>query len=309
MLFEASSVQAWPPSWGHAVSVSETDKEAASEAPELSLKSLVDSVVNSLDYEAEKTAFVADGKNAITKQSMWRHHDAHPLVLMLSLSDRYGSDYLTWHPEVLKTTMHRDGIQLSNPVWNKIMAGRVVLNSPSPWRQWEVFHWTCRALNGETPNFIYLEKPDLGQMAIGYDVMHTCDRARRTGTAVDKFVAACLRDDGQVLAPAPLDFATRELEDPKLRCKSCDAIHRDDNDIRCVTCGSTELKRIPFDFAALKAETESLWAVAQKQPLDAALAQLPDTVAGHSVYRLCVAWDTYKTAKANLVRQLRMIGG
>jgi len=251
---------------------------------------------------------IASVESAPNLRDIWRHPDAHPVVLMLMLIDKYGMEYAEWHPDVLRLTVERDGIALSNKVWNKIMAGRVVLASPSPWRQWEVFHWVCRALAGESPNFVYLEEPELGHLVVGYEIMQMVDK-RETSFEVDKFIAATFKSAGVPYIPQPLNFAQRELEDTQLECKTCEALHRDDNDTACVSCGGKDLRRVPFEFEGLKTEIREMFETLGKLPLAAAVESLPDTAVGSAVYRLLVEWDLAKTVKAQMIQQLRMIGG
>ncbi len=301
-LLDLNQVRAWPPQGGQAAPVS--DSEHVSTPPELSLSGLVTSIVSSIDG-VEKTA----SDTGLTSANIWRHQDAHPLILVLMLLDKYGNDCIEWHPDVLKMTLDKDKIQVSNTAWSKILATRVVLASPSPWRQWNAFHWISLALNGVSPNFVFFEKPEIGFMVVAADVMKICDPARQTSDDVDKFVAAVFRDDGLVFAPPPLDICTRELEDRKLLCTDCSAIHRDDNDVKCISCGSTSLKRMAYEFEDIKAECESLWRQRSGMPLGAALQDLPDSPAGNNAYRLLIQWDHARDVRANLARQLRMLGG
>lgn len=242
-------------------------------------------------------------------KSIWRHPSANPIVLMLLLLDKYGQEYLEWHPDVLKMTLDRDGIALSNSVWNKILAGRVILMSPSPWRQWEVFHWVCRALAGESPNFVYMEEPQIGHMAAGYAMMKIVDASRDTAWEVDKFVAAVFKNEGISFIPQPLDFAQAELEEKKIECTHCNALHRDDNDTRCITCGSDQLVKVPYEFEQEKTDTRDLWNARKNESLGKAIENLPDTGVGSAVYRLLVEWSYADTVKAQMIQQLRMIGG
>lgn len=310
VLLDENHVRIWPsPGAGSAVLSGGPDESPPPEEP-ISIEGLVSRAVESADVAEKTAALRADARTGIpTPKDIWRHPDAHPIVLILLLLDKYGQEYLDWHPDVLKLTLDRDGIALSNKVWNKIQAGRVVLASPSPWRQWEVFHWVCRALSGETPNFVYFEEPELGHLVTGFKIMKLVDPKRQTSLEVDKFVAAAFKHEGIPFIPAPLDFAQRELEEPKIECLHCGAVHRDDNDVKCVTCGQSKLRKIPFEFEELKAECKRLWDARNKLPLADAVENLPDTGAGNAVYRLLVEWDLARDVKSQMIQQLRMIGG
>lgn len=249
----------------------------------------------------------AGEKTAAAPASLWKDPSVHPVVLVLMLLDRYGPEYLDWDPEVLRVTLQRDSTQVSNHVFTKIMAGRVALMSPSPWRQWDVFHATARGLNGVQPNFVFLEVPEISHLMHGVDVLRLVDPQRQTAVEVDKFVAAALKNDGNVFAPSPLDFCRRELEDPQLECSKCHALHRDDNDTRCISCGSTALKKVPYEFEALRKKCEDLWSARVNMPLERAVDGLPTDAAGNLVYHLLVPWDYARRMRQLLLRQLRAL--
>lgn len=241
------------------------------------------------------------------RNSLWKDPAAHPVVLALLLLDRYTAECLEWDPEVLQVTLQRDGYQLSNAVWTKVQAMRVLLQAPTPWRQWDVFHYTCKGLSGVQPNVTYLEEPELGQLMLGADIMRLIDPTRAMGSAVEKFVAAALKHEGSVIAPAPLEFAERELLDPQLHCLDCSALHRDDHDVRCVSCGGSRLEPVPYEHEALRKECIALWAARHLLPIDQALEDLPETGAGNLVYHLLVHWDYARASRARLLQQLRTL--
>jgi hypothetical protein len=262
----------------------------------------------------EKVAAQRDGDQGElpepTRDNIWRHPNAHPATLMLLLLDKYGQDIFEWDPEVLLVTLKRDGISTSNSVRLKILAGRVVLNSPSPWRRWEAFHWTALGLAGEPPNFIYMEEPEIGHLVAAMDFMKLADPSREVGEEVDKYVAAVFKTEAIPYIPEPLHFAQRELEEPKIRCRSCGAIHRDDNDQRCVTCGSPQLQKIPYEYADYRDDTKKLWNNVKNLPLPSAVDRAPaDTPEGNAVYRLLVHWDYANQVRTHLNQQLRILGG
>ena len=262
----------------------------------------------------EKTAALRDDGSGdrlpdVTPQNIWRHPNAHPLTLDLLLLDRYGVDYLFWEPEPLRITLKRDDVLLSNQAWTKIQAVRVLHNSPSPWRRWEVFHWVALGLNGKTPNFAFMEEPELGVLAAAVDIMRIVDRPREMGEEVDKYVAAVAKADGIVCLPPPLDFAERELTQPKIHCPRCGTIDRDDNDVRCVACGSSKIERLPNPHAELCAQVTKMVQERDRLPLEQAIDGLPDDTAGNLAYRLLTHWDYRNELRSRLITQFRMLRG
>jgi hypothetical protein len=230
------------------------------------------------------------------------------MVLALMLIDRYGEDVTGWMPVTVQQTLEKDGIQLSNSAYAKILSVFVLLASPAPWRRWEVFHWVARGLSGQQPNIVYLESPEIGHLFVMADLMRLTDPKRSTGTEVDKYVAAVLKEDGIHYAPDPLHFAQRELDDPKIQCERCNTINRDDNDVRCVSCGHRKLEKLPGEFEEAKKTSESLWKARKAMPIVRAVDGLPDNGPGNAVYRLLVHWDYARRVRSQMVQQLRMVG-
>jgi len=243
-----------------------------------------------------------------TVANIWRHHNAHPLVLLLMALDSYGGELFEWDPDVLKVTLQRDGKALSNSAWTKLLAARTLLTSPSPWRQWNAFHWVTLGLSGEAPNFIYLERPELGVIVAGFDLMRIVDPHRLTSHDVDKFVAAAFIDAGSPFAPAPLGFADFELSSAHLECMKCRAEFRDDNDVRCPTCGGTDLHRVESPWASCRAECVELWGRLHQLSLADSVSQLPSSPAGSVLHGLLVDWDYARDQRVRLVQQLKVLG-
>ncbi len=249
----------------------------------------------------------ADPLPSITTKNIWRHPNAHPLVLLTLLLNKYGPDYLEWEPEALRGTLKKDGVQMSESVWTKILAARVLMTSPSPWRQWEQFHWISYGLAGRAPNFVYLERPELGFIMSATDTMKMADRTRPMAEELTKYTAAVLRDNGIMLAPPPLQFAQEELNDRRLRCKKCGTREKDDRDIKCVACGSKDLERTDGPFEHLREPTEKLFKERRRLPLEQAVDGLPTTAAGNAAYKLLVHNEYRDQVRAQLVAQLRML--
>lgn len=243
----------------------------------------------------------------VTSKNIWRHPNAHPLTVLLLLINRYGQECLEWEPETLRTTLRKDGIQLSDSVWTKIMAVRVVVTSPSPWRQWEQFHWVSYGLAGRAPNFVYLERPEIGFLMSAVDMMRIVDRERPFAEDLDKFTAVVLRDRGIMYAAPPLQFAQEELNDRRIHCQKCGTHEKDDHDIKCVACGSKELTRLSGPFEHLREQTKVLFDARRKFPLEQALDGLAHDAAAQAAYKLLVHNEYRNEVRAQLVTQLRAL--
>ena len=244
----------------------------------------------------------------VTADNCWRHPSAHPVTLVLKVLECCDDESLLWDPPVLRMTLQREGFALSNSAWTKILAARALIQSPSPWRQWEVFHWVGQGLDGLSPNFHFLEEPTIGHHMLALDVMNLLDPDSETSEEVDKYIAATFRDEGIAWAPPPLEFIQHEIEDPQLRCENCDAIHPDDNDVTCVTCHKVgTLKPIPYEFAELRDETKKLYEERIGLDPDDMLIDLPDSAAGTAAGILLENGRFAMRRRAALVQQYRRL--
>lgn len=227
----------------------------------------------------------------VDKSALWRSPDAHPLALVMMVIDLEGDEALSWAGETLRLTLERRGIQLSNSAWIKLQAVRPLFTSLTPWYRWEVFNWVATGLTGSAPNFEYFEPSSIGAAMNAINIMRVADPKQELGEEVQKFVAALLKDAGSTFAPAPLQFAQHELENPQLRCRNCEAIHRDDRDTKCVTCSKEQLESVPYEFASVRDETSALYKEFLKRP-PSELSQLPHSPAGEAAHTLLVqaAW-------------------
>lgn len=301
-MLDLSEMRGWPERDGATGSTHEEGPAREAEYAELSVAHLAERCAHAVtEWGTEKIAAVS------APLVLWKEPAAHPLVLALLLLDRYGAESFEWDPEVLRATTLRDGLQISGSNWTKVLAVHTLLSSPSPWRQWEVFHWVARGLAGLPPNFSFLEEPELGHLMVCADVMAVCDPARRTTEEVDKYVAAALRHEGHVWAPESLSFAQRALEDPKLECAKCGAIFPDDNDAKCITCGASMLKQVPFAFAVLRDECAGLFTPRRTFALEHFVDGLPESPAGNLVYELGVQWSHALHVRKQLLAQLRAL--
>lgn len=249
----------------------------------------------------------ADPLPDVTMKNIWRHPNAHPLILLMLLLDRLGQDCMEWEPEALRLTLRKNDILLSDSVWQKIMAARVILESPSPWRQWDSFHWVSMGLSGKMPSFVYLERPELGYQMAAVDQMKMIDKSRPFAEDIDKFVATTLRASGIMYAPPPVEFAQEEVDDRHIKCPHCGLHEKDDHDIKCIACGSKDLERIPGEHEGLRDQTKALFDVRKKFPLEKAVDGLGDSAAEKGAYKLLTHNEYRNQIRAQLLQQLRML--
>jgi len=139
--------------------------------------------------------------------------------LYMAARTLYGIDILDWEPETFWLTMTQDGIDLPEEERNKLMAAVTLQKVPSFYWDSIVFQQTVQALNGELFDPEALQETPGAYMAWAvYEagVIRGLDPEGETVPEFDEdvqqFVAVCLKREGYVCTPTPLEFAQDNLD-------------------------------------------------------------------------------------------------
>lgn len=159
--------------------------------------------------------FEKEAESGATRQNIWRHPDAHPVVLDYLLLQKYGVEWMNWEAETLETRVPQDfdTQTLSDLNLSKIQACKTLHFVDTFWERWEVFTWCAMPFNGIFPDFAMMQVPTVAQAAIAVDI------ARRLRTDVDyslevkTYLAVVHQHDGVLVPIEPLDFVTVDTKD------------------------------------------------------------------------------------------------
>jgi hypothetical protein len=176
-------------------------------------------------------------------------HDAHPVTFSILLTNKFGSDWVGWEPETLRSEILREfkAPSISEHNWSKIQATRTLLRTTGFWVEWHIFEKMLQALNNNVPRWDLCQKCSLAQLMAGVDIANTI-RQRNFDEEVAKYVAACAIDEGITYLPPPLDFAQLHLSEPRYRCLDCGSDNYDDlKDGRCDYCVARYRDGHPFN--------------------------------------------------------------
>lgn len=145
-------------------------------------------------------------------RNIFRHPEAHPVVLGLLLLRRYGIDYLTWSYETLERHIPMDfGIdQISILNGAKIQAIRTLQLTDAPWLRWEVFNWTLHPCCNQLPDFQIIQVPTTAMIAVAIDTMARVRQDVQFSDEVRAFMQQAMHFDGVHVAVPPYDFLLDE---------------------------------------------------------------------------------------------------
>jgi hypothetical protein len=166
------------------------------------------------------------------------YHDAHPIALTLVLMEKFGTDWIDWEPEVLKSEilLSFKANSVSEHNWQKIQAVRVLLKTVGFWREWGIFEKIIHALNNNVPRFDIAQRCTISQLMAGVDIVKSL-RVELFDDEIQRYIVACAMDAGVTYLPPPLDFAQEILTRPMYKCNVCGSIDLDNmKDGRCDFC-------------------------------------------------------------------------
>jgi len=176
--------------------------------------------------------------------ALLKDEQAHPITLLKYLLGKYGPEALEWHPNVLRTTLERDsGSSVAKINLAKMMAAGAVANRDRFWKDWEVFHFICQALNNNRPVSGQLQQHTVGQMMVAVDIANQIRKelghlseVPQFSEEVAKYIAVHALDQSIWYLPEPLDFANKYSSGSEQRCRDCGNEEERQEDGLCSFC-------------------------------------------------------------------------
>ncbi|NMC34662.1 MAG: hypothetical protein GYA36_19745 [Veillonellaceae bacterium] len=232
--------------------------------------------------------------------------DAHPIALVLLLTERYGKAWMGWEPEALWTTLAKDLAAPSSHTRAKLQAGRTVVTGNGFFERWEIFAPCCQAFNNNLPDFETCRPASLPQL---YHAVWTAGQLRGKvpySDEVERWIAACALNDGIVYLPEPLSFAQPHTLMTEYRCKRCGNVDPDERTPQCDWCGApaSELERKPkyLDPSVIA----TMWELVRDKPAES--VSLDETIVGVHLARLLVARDYLDMRQKQAEQQVKELG-
>ena len=164
--------------------------------------------------------------STVNAKNIFRHPDAHPLVLDLLLIDKYKEEWLGWEYETLEHVVPRDfGIdRISDLNLSKIQAMKTLHLVDTFWQRWEVFVWCTMPLNATFPDFHVMQVPDVLQCLVAADIARRVREDMEWSEEIKHYLEAVHLHDGILLPQPPLDFV--EVDTKGLPVNMGDVIDR-----------------------------------------------------------------------------------
>lgn len=165
-------------------------------------------IVEDVGPKDEHARPVAPPPARVTLANIFRHPDAHPVILDVLMLRKYGPDWLGWEPETIEHAIIQDFStgNISDLNLGKINACKTLHLVDSFWQRWEVFNWCTMAFNGIFPDFSVMQVPTVGQMLVSVDV---ANRIREDSAWTDEvlgFMRSVYKHDGMFVPVPPADM-------------------------------------------------------------------------------------------------------
>jgi len=155
-----------------------------------------------------------EAPSAVTHKNVFRHPDAHPIVLDLLLIKKYGEAWLGWESETIEHCVPIDfGVdRVSDINMSKLNAVKTLHLVDTFWDRWEVFVWCTMALNATFPDFVHMQAPTVIQAATAVDAANRIRSDVSWGSEVTSFLSVVHRHDGILVPTQPLDFVVVDAD-------------------------------------------------------------------------------------------------
>lgn len=153
------------------------------------------------------TTFIPDPPS-LTPASLWRHPDAHPIVLDFLLLQKYGPDWMGWESETLEVRIPQDfnTPTLSDLNLSKVQALKTMHLVDSYWQRWEVFTWCTMPFNRVFPDFSVMQVPTLAQCLVSVDIANRIRNDVEFSLELKTYLTTVYQHDGILLPLPPIDF-------------------------------------------------------------------------------------------------------
>lgn len=166
----------------------------------------------------------------------WSEDNIDPVLLAKLLTKKFDKEWVIWEPETLRTSIEKElKTTISDTVWQKILALRVVLRVDSFWDDWGAFEKVCCAFNDVSPDFSTIQYLSVGQICYTLNCLSTI-RTHEFSLEVTAYIVAKLKDEGMVLAPKELNFCqellntqTKDMDEIREQIKAEDLKVKDSN--------------------------------------------------------------------------------
>lgn len=145
--------------------------------------------------------------STVTSRNLFRHPDAHPIVLDIALLKHYGPEWMWWEPETLEINIPRDlKMDVSEVNLGKINAVKTLHLVDTFWERWEVFLWCSMAMNGVPPDFVTMQVPNVAQCLVAVDIANRIRTDVDWSLEIKRYIEQVFRFDGIFCSLPPISF-------------------------------------------------------------------------------------------------------
>lgn len=207
-------------------------------------------VEETIAHDPEHDTVHVEDPGGVTAANIWRHPDAHPVVLDLLLIRRFGPEWLLLEPETLQVRIPEEfkTQSLSDLNLSKLQACKTLHVSQSFWERWEVFVWSTMTLNGEFPDFEMMQVPTVPQTLVAADIAMRIRDDVPWSPEVTVYLETLWRHEGVLLPLPPLDFLKIKTDDLDVNMESIRSrwptVRGEDNLILKGTVEDEQLRRL-----------------------------------------------------------------
>jgi len=150
----------------------------------------------------------------LTRNTIFEHPAAHPLVLSLLMLEHFESEWLSWEPEVVEDNITSLFGTVTPLNLGKVMAVQTAFTKTAPWDEWHYFVFVCQAFNELPVDPNEFRPPTAAELAVAVQTLRTLDDTQIYSDEMLAFFKAVLEFEQFFVAPDPLDKLGLQLNLP-----------------------------------------------------------------------------------------------
>lgn len=152
---------------------------------------------------------------AVTRDTLWRSPDAHPIVLDLVMLRKYDLAWLGYEIETIARLIREDfgTVSVADVNLEKLQACKTLHLVDDFWSRWEVFLPCAMAFNSQLADFHSMQAPTVAECLVAVDIANRLRDDCSWSDEIKGYLGVVHKFDSELCPQEPLTFVQVPTED------------------------------------------------------------------------------------------------
>ena len=191
-------------------------KRVGGKIPDLPYDDVTETDTEHNAVEAPLDAEVRESDLKVAQNSYMSDPESNPIKIMLEMDDRWQKDWIEWEPETIIQTSEKEGIDVPKVNLDKIMALKVIINTPEFFESARAFEKICVAFSNRIVDWGTVQSIRVHDISSTIALVLRFLKDEKFSDDVSAYIAASAIRDGYIILPDNLKFV-REPFNNQLR--------------------------------------------------------------------------------------------